>query len=187
MQKTKLLQGKFSINTYILFTMRTTTHWNMVALRECGISLAGNIQDSVWHGPGKSFQKEVRPSVQQNSLPNLFHTVFYFCYSVEVHFLRHPWMGTNLLEANIIEEAGLKLTRRETESPFMPPAQPSCLLHPNTLFDLCFCNKIIFGEPSGKGKSPQQICMHWMSLQQEYLLSYITVRKKVYLHKITVY
>lgn len=43
----------------------------------------------------------------------------------------------------------------------MPPAQPSCLLQPNSLHScLWFHNKMIFEEPSGKGKNPQQICIH---------------------------
>lgn len=61
--------------------------------------------------------------IKRIAFQHFFHIVFYFCYRLEVQFLGHPQIRVNLLEANIIEEVGLKLTRRETLNPHSCPLQ----------------------------------------------------------------
>lgn len=45
---------------------------------------------------------------------HLCHTVLRFPYGVAAHFQRYTQNGIKVLEPNIIEEAGFKLTRRKT-------------------------------------------------------------------------
>lgn len=86
---------------------------------------------------------------------HLFHRVFYFATELRCTFLRHPQICVNSLEANITEEAGLKLTRRETLNPH------SCLLHspaasyiliPCTPADVCI-TKLFLKKHLGKEKT----------------------------------
>lgn len=123
-QRMKLLRGKFSSNTYVLFTMRT------VVLIETWLPwevVESPLLETVKTHFDRVLEKVLNRRSDQviNRIPfqHLFHTVFHFCYRVEVHFLRYPQICINLLEANVIEEAGLKLTRRETLNP------QSCFLH----------------------------------------------------------
>lgn len=84
------------------------------------------------------FRRRSDQVISRIPFQHLFHTVFYFCYRVEVNFLRYPHICINLLEANIIEEAGLKLTRRDTLNPH------SCLLHnPAACYILTPCTPVL--------------------------------------------
>lgn len=85
----------------------------------------------------KVFSRRSDQVINRIPFQHLFHRVFYLCYGAEVHFLRHPQMGANLLEAIVIEEAGLKLTRRETLN------LHSCLLHsPAACYILTLCTPV---------------------------------------------
>lgn len=181
--------------------MRAITHWNRLPREVVESPLLETVKtqfDGALEKLIQSFQQEVRPDDQQNSLPTSLSYVFHFCYRVAARFLRYTQNGTKLLKPNITEEAGFKLTRRKTYGWQYPALNHhSCLLyslavcyvvtHCTGLWLCTSITKLFLKCQLGKEKPTTN--MHRLDVSPTRIssLSHVTLGKMLYLHKITVY